>query len=627
MSFRNRLTLFFVVIVIVPMISVALVLFRLISDSENGQADAGVRARIELVHNLYVRDVSHADSVLRRVVADAGLARALTQGDVRVLTRRLGRLAAYFGSKRAVVTQGGRVLVDVGDRGAVSPASQGLVGAGGRNLGRLELSTVDGRAFAIAAKQAAGVDVSIASPGGVPLASLGLPAGRPLPTLGHLRIRGRDYRVASFDGAGFSGAPLRVSILSSLSETRVRADNRRLLAGAILGGFLLVAFGFAVLVSRSLQKEIGGFLAAARRLGEGDFSEPVRVEGQDEFAALGGEFNKMSAQLEARLAELREQRTRLESALRRVGETFASNLDRDALLEIALRTAVDGVGAQAGRIMAWKHVGGPLEQRAAIGTQDGLGPLLTETAARVASSAEPQTCHTESGWALGHPLLAADGLDDPGSSTLAAAVCVARSDRDFEPGERDLFHYLAAQAMVSIENVDLHETVQRQAVTDELTGLFNQRRFQGALEGEVERARRFDQELGLVMLDIDNFKQVNDRYGHQQGDLVLREVARIMREFSREIDSPARYGGEELAVVLPQTDLEGTFNLAERVRMGIEELELPLLEGSGTMSVTASFGVAVFPDSATEPERLVAAADAALYKAKRSGKNNTVRAQ
>ncbi len=170
--------------------------------------------------------------------------------------------------------------------------------------------------------------------------------------------------------------------------------------------------------------------------------------------------------------------------------------------------------------------------------------------------------------------------------------------------------------------------VQRQAVTDELTGLFNHRRFQEALEGEIERARRFDQELGLVMLDIDNFKSVNDTYGHQQGDLVLREVARILREFSREIDSPARYGGEELAVVLPQTDLEGAYNLAERVRVGIEELEMPLLDGRGDdvgdRELRRGGASRTRPLS---PTAWSAAADAALYKAKHSGKNNTVRAQ
>ncbi len=201
-----------------------------------------------------------------------------------------------------------------------------------------------------------------------------------------------------------------------------------------------------------------------------------------------------------------------------------------------------------------------------------------------------------------------------------------RAEEPFSDSEREIFHYLAGQAAVSVENVGLHETVERQAVTDELTGLSNRRRFQETLGVEVERSKRFGQHLGLVMLDIDDFKKVNDTYGHQQGDLVLREVARILRETSREIDEPARYGGEELAVVLPGTDLEGAFNLAERVREGIAALELPILGDGGVLTVTASFGAAALPDSAADQRALVAAADEALYEAKRSGKNRTVRA-
>ena len=129
------------------------------------------------------------------------------------------------------------------------------------------------------------------------------------------------------------------------------------------------------------------------------------------------------------------------------------------------------------------------------------------------------------------------------------------------------------------------------------------------------------------MFDIDNFKSVNDTYGHLQGDLVLREVARVLRDSAREIDEPARYGGEELAVVLPQTEIEGAAQLAERMRETIEALRIPRLDGEGDLAVTASFGVASVPSSASDKGSLVAAADAALYRAKRAGKNRVERAE
>ena len=182
---------------------------------------------------------------------------------------------------------------------------------------------------------------------------------------------------------------------------------------------------------------------------------------------------------------------------------------------------------------------------------------------------------------------------------MLAIVSVARGDRPFAPGRARAVRLPDLQAAVSVENVDLHETVQRQAVTDELTGLFNHRRFQEVMSAEVERARRYDAEMGLIMLDIDNFKRVNDTYGHMQGDMVLREVARVLRQSAREIDEPARYGGEEMAVALPQTDLDGAYRFAERVRQRIEALELPLLDGDGILRVTASFGAASLVERAT----------------------------
>ena len=153
------------------------------------------------------------------------------------------------------------------------------------------------------------------------------------------------------------------------------------------------------------------------------------------------------------------------------------------------------------------------------------------------------------------------------------------------------------------------------------------RHFQESLDNEIERSRRFNSAVGLAMLDIDDFKRVNDTYGHQQGDLVLLEVARCLRSLSRDIDEPARYGGEELAVILPQTDLSGAELLAERMRATIAALEIKRLDGKGVLRVTASFGVASLPQSAGGKESLIAAADAALYRAKRAGKNRVERAE
>jgi diguanylate cyclase (GGDEF)-like protein len=145
------------------------------------------------------------------------------------------------------------------------------------------------------------------------------------------------------------------------------------------------------------------------------------------------------------------------------------------------------------------------------------------------------------------------------------------------------------------------------------------------LSVEIEQVRRYHHPVSLIMLDLDDFKSINDTYGHPQGDVVLRHVARVVREGSRETDFPARYGGEEMALILPHTDLEGAYAIAERVRTAIDELRIPQLNGQGPLRITASLGVAA--SSAGDKDSLIADADGALYAAKRQGKNRTVRAQ
>jgi diguanylate cyclase (GGDEF)-like protein len=620
-SFRNRLTLFFVAIVILPMVSMAFVLFRLLSDNERGKADARIAARQQTARNLFAEDAERAGRLAARFGSDPALARALRARDDPAAARRATALVQELGIARVrISTAAGRTVVDAGSDLATAVAERELVDPGGRRY-RLELSDRTAPAFARSVRRITGLHVVVRSGGRTLGATIrGVPS-RPLPLpVGEVEVGETEYRVASFaDREGFGEVPTRVSLFAGQEETDEAIGQARLLAGALLAGFFILAFTFAAVVSRSLQSRIAAFLQAAQRLGRGDFSSEVPIEGHDEFAALGVEFNSMARQLEGRLEELDQQRARLENQLRRIGEAFASNLDRDALLEIAVRTTVDGVVADGGRATLRPQAGEAPEERASTGDPAGLAEVVAQAEGEVLASGQPREVSTDSGSALGHPLRGA-------RDEVQGVVSVWRRDRPFAPNERELFHYLAAQTGVSLENVDLHETVQREAVTDELTGLSNHRRFQEALASELERARRFETGVGLVMLDVDDFKKVNDTYGHQVGDRVLKEVARVLRTESREVDEPARYGGEELAVILPAADLEGAYNLAERVRRGIEAIDVPI-PGDRPLRVTASFGAAALPESATDQGSLIAAADAALYAAKRSGKNRTVRAE
>ena len=183
-----------------------------------------------------------------------------------------------------------------------------------------------------------------------------------------------------------------------------------------------------------------------------------------------------------------------------------------------------------------------------------------------------------------------------------------------------VFVLLARLHSKSAELTAANEQLGEMARTDALTGVLNRRGFNERLAVEAARARRTASSLALVVGDLDHFKRLNDQRGHQAGDAVLTRVGAILRSSVRIVDAVARIGGEEFAVLLPETDFASGFEVAERLRVEIKEMEVPVVG-----RITASFGVAEFPSSGRDGRELVAAADAALYEAKRNGRNRVER--
>jgi diguanylate cyclase (GGDEF)-like protein len=185
----------------------------------------------------------------------------------------------------------------------------------------------------------------------------------------------------------------------------------------------------------------------------------------------------------------------------------------------------------------------------------------------------------------------------------------------------DTYVYLTA---LSLSNLTLLDSYKNQAITDGLTGLYNRRYMVEYMASLLSISKRGSKSLALFMVDIDNFKRLNDEYGHHVGDLVLKEVAKTMRRAIRECDIIARYGGEEFVVTLPETDSAMASEVGERLREAVASIEWDHHGLGNIPQVTVSVGVAEFPLHGYSHYHLTNAADKALYVAKRTGKNRVV---
>lgn len=420
------------------------------------------------------------------------------------------------------------------------------------------------------------------------------------------------------------------------SRSRAAIDEARGIITLSSIGVLLAA-GLAAallgwLLSQLVVRPVRELAVAARDVADGDLDRRFDTEGSDELAALGAAFNAMTDNLRTQVRELEVSRDALQHSLDRLGDTLSSTLDLNRTLTAVVDAASSALTAERaalymlapGRGWLYVKVGRGLapdvvDARMELG--DGLVGWVAQTGSsvRLPQDADhvPAPAPHE---AEGHASVAVPLFSPDRGQVIGVLELLDRADGEpFDEADLHTIRSFAVQAAVAIENVRLHEATQQASVTDGLTGLWNLRYFQQRAEEEVERAERFGHALSLAIMDIDRFKSVNDEHGHLVGDQVLVEVARRVSGEVREVDTVARYGGEEIVIVLPETDLNGARLTAERIRaaVGADGIETD----AGPVGVTVSLGVSGYPMHGRTASELLRSADQAMYAAKQGGRD------
>ena len=362
MSFRLRLTLFFVLIVVLPIVALMVLVSEIAADSESGKVDARLSAGLRTATTVY--DAAQAESrplasrVADQLAADPAATEALRSGDRGELEDVADDLV---GGRVASATLTGRGGTERrGRRGPPVAAAAIDLASGGETIGSVAVSGISSSELLDRISQATGEQAAIVGPrgptdGDVEIEASALPRER-RDGDGRRRGRraaGRGHRAAR-RSSGF-GSPCSRPPRTTASSPRGRGSRSRV---AVFLAAALIAVGF---VLRSLQGQIREMLDAARRIGDGDFSGEVPVSGSDEMAGLASEFNKMSDRLAAQMDQLRRQRVEIERSVRRIGEAFASGLDRQALLEILVETALGACEAEYGLVALSGHDGAEAE--------------------------------------------------------------------------------------------------------------------------------------------------------------------------------------------------------------------------------------------------------------------------
>lgn len=664
LTLRRRLTLLVALTIVVPITAVGVTVVNLIGNEVESRTFDRLRQSAAFASSDLATDRTEVDRLTDVLAASPRLAEAVaTGGDAldSALRQTLGDLdldvvviedAAAAPSVVASARRDPELApgVDAPTDEAVVAASRaaGSTSSGGRGgdaataltaVDTVPLANGGGTVTAgrwLDATRLGGV----ARPEGVALSLVG-PGRRLLATTDAIgRLPSRDggmagEYVARFGGqrrfaAGTEDAALGLVVLASSAPPAAEGRSGLIL---LFAGLLLLLTVLIVLVGYVVSGLVTGpvedLVEAAKAVSQGDLSQRVEPAGDVELASLGRAFNEMTENLRQHVEELEQSRHEFQAAMARLGDVLVSTHDIGGIIDVVLEACT--LTLRADEALFFERVAMPARIRATA-AQSWAVPDLELNGHGVAGAAArelgPIVFPGDETLAEGEPPAeAAMAVPVVSEGRLFGVIAVygRTGGGAFRPEDVHTLQTLARQTEVAIGNVFLHDETRRQARTDGTTGLWNRREFELRCLESVREATRFEEPFGIILVDIDNFKRVNDDYDHSTGDAALIWLASKLSEATREIDVVARWGGEEFIVLLPRAGSGETATVAERIRATVAAE--PMVDGPKVIPLTVSIGMAVHPTDGDSSDDLFKAADAALLRAKRNGKNRVERAR